>query len=532
MNAGTAPDWGIVLPTEDGLQHIRTSGRQLRDVSHEALSALKQANNPPVLFSRARRMVAVLRDEKHRQVIGEVTESALRGRLARSANYFRLTSNGKEIECAPPIEVVRDIQALEPFLWGFPPLDGVIEAPVLRPDGSLLDHPGYDPATQLYYAPDPELKIPPISENPTQHQIEAARAALEQAIGEFPFVEQASRSNALATMLTPIVRSSIDSSCPMALFDAPAAGTGKTLLADVISIVATGRAGEMFSAPRDEDEWRKQITMALTSGTSVVVIDNVNRRLDNSDLCKVLTETTHADRVFRSHEKLLLPVKSTWIATGNNIQLGGDMPRRCYWVRLDAETSQPFMRTGFKIDDLKQWVFRHRGELLASLLTLARAWYVAKSPRPSLSPLGSYEAWTMTIGGILQHAGIFDFLANSNQLFDAADTEAVQWETFLVRLQSIFRSEPFTVAKLAEKIKATTCNGEMATLTADAFALRAALPDFVAECLDRDGFFQRRIGKCFGERVDKRFGKSQVHLKRGTIANGFQQWRVVLPELE
>jgi putative DNA primase/helicase len=59
-------------------------------------------------------------------------------------------------------------------------------------------------------------------------------------------------------MLTPIIKPAIVAPAPLAILDAPQAGTGKSLLCDVIAIIATGRAGEMFSAPRDEDEWRKR----------------------------------------------------------------------------------------------------------------------------------------------------------------------------------------------------------------------------------------------------------------------------------
>ena len=65
----------------------------------------------------------------------------------------------------------------------------------------------------------------------------------------------------------------------------------------------------------------------------------------------------------------------------------------------------PIPRPGrnFTIDDLKSWTKEHRGELLAALLTLVRAWYKAGKPKPKTKPLGSYERWTITAGGILQN---------------------------------------------------------------------------------------------------------------------------------
>jgi hypothetical protein len=301
-------DWGISMQALGRLPRICCNGRQLREMSGEALAALQQANVPPSLFARSGSMVAVVRNEKQQQIITNISEAALRGRLARSADYFRSTHAGNEYDCVPPIEVVRDILSLEPLLWRFFPLEGVIEAPILRPDGTVLDCPGYDPTSLLYYAPDPALTVPPIPERPSEEDIMNSRELLDQAIGEFPFVDEASKANAIALMLTAILKPAMNAPSPMALLDAPQAGTGKSLLADQVAIIATGRPGEMLSAPRDEDEWRKQITTALMGGTSVVIIDNLSRPLDNPDLCKLLTETTHSDRAMLTHEKLVLPV--------------------------------------------------------------------------------------------------------------------------------------------------------------------------------------------------------------------------------
>ena len=320
-------------------------------------------------------MVAVVRDERDRHIIAEVSEAALRGRMARSGFYYKLNKDQERIECAPPLDVVRDILALSPTDWKVAPLEALIETPFLRPDGTICANPGYDSLTCLFYAPAPGLRLPEMPESPMIDDVEAMLDLLDSAIGDFPFVDDSSRANAIASMLTPVVRPAIDSPTPLALYDAPQAGTGKSLLAEVVSIIATGRAAETFSAPRDPEEWRKKITTALSSGTGVVVIDNVNYRLDSDALCSAITSITISDRIFRTFERIVLPVKCAWIATGNNVQLAGDMPRRCYWIRLDAKQSKPFHRTGFRHENLRAWVTEHRGELIAALLILARYWF-------------------------------------------------------------------------------------------------------------------------------------------------------------
>ena len=236
----------------------------------------------------------------------------------------------------------------------------------------------------------------------------------------------------------------------------------------------------------------------------------------------------------KTHSKIAVPVKASFMASGNNVRLGGDMPRRCYRVRLDAKCSTPFLRTGpepgrkFIIDDLKSWTQEHRGQLLAALLTSVRAWYVAGKTKPKIRPLGSFERWTTTVGGILENAGIKGFMENATAMYQEADDESREWEQFLLQLHETFYGEPFTVAEIVETINGKTNSGGLGSEPCGrAKQLKAALPGFLAEAMDRQGSFQHRIGKAFSARVDRRFGNSSVFLKKRTMLASRQQWEVV-----
>lgn len=515
-------------PGRSVLPDIRVGNRQLRELSEEALEALRKVNDPPRLFTRGGFMVSLMTDDKGQTIIAAMTEPRLRGWLARSANYYRLTRQGDRVETFPPPEVVKDVLALDPALWRFLPLDMVIEVPALRPDGTILNTPGYDAATRLYYAPAPTLILPPVSDHPNSAEAASGRRVIESVIAEFPFVDQASRTNAIALILTPFLRSAIYGSVPLALIDATAAGTGKTLLADVSARIATGKPGDMLSAPKEPDEWRKQITTALIDGNPVVIFDNLSSRLDSAELCKAITEEAHGDRAMKTHERLSLPVRCVWIATGNNIQLGSDMPRRCYRIRMDPETSKPFLRDGFIHPDLKGWVAAQRGEIIGAILTLARAWYAAGQPRPKVKPVGSFENWTVILGGILEFAGIEDFLRNADEVFEQADIESIEWEGFIETLDEVFYSEPFITADITQKLTETQWDDYTRRnhLSPAADRLRAALPGFLGEVIDKPALLGRRIGRCFAEREGRRFGEEQWHIRRtGQVSHHAQCWK-------
>lgn len=57
-------------------------------------------------------------------------------------------------------------------------------------------------------------------------------------------------------------------------------------------------------------------------------------------------------------ETVELPLHVSWYATGNNVRLGGDLPRRVYWARLASLEAQPWKRdpSTFRHPDLIGYV--------------------------------------------------------------------------------------------------------------------------------------------------------------------------------
>lgn len=339
----------------------------------------------------------------------------------------------------------------------------------------------------------------------------------------------------IGAILTPICRPAVSGCTPLALIDATSPGTGKILLTDLVSIVATGRPGALFSAPKDPAEWGKKITTALLEGVAIVAFDNITKLLDSDDFCKAFTAEIHADRAMATHKGIRLEVRCSWIANGNNIQLGGDMPRRCYWIRMDAKCAKPSQRDGFRHDPLTDWVISHRPELLGALLTLARGWFDAgQPPVPSAKRMGRFDVWARTIGGILHHAGVEGFLGNSDQLVDESDAENSQWGAFLLVLDEIFYSEQFLTVDIVKKLKETTWNPttKRDEPTSAADRLHDALPDYLAEGAER-GSLQRRLGKAFAQRVGRRFGSRGYYImKDGDSYQGAQYWKVMVTAAE
>ena len=72
--------------------------------------------------------------------------------------------------------------------WKMPVLNGIVQAPFLRIDGSLCETPGYDPASKLLFRTDEVF--PPIPQRPSRDDALKALELLEALIGTFPFVSE------------------------------------------------------------------------------------------------------------------------------------------------------------------------------------------------------------------------------------------------------------------------------------------------------------------------------------------------------
>lgn len=508
--ANRCPDYEP--PADSTLPEIVVTGRHLRDITADALEALYKSNKPERIFRRSSALTRISLDEKARPFTETLSESALRGYLARSCNFVRISAKDNRVAVPPPLDVVRDIDSLNDCQ--FPPLIGITEAPVIRPDGTVMNKPGYDSTTNLYYYPSPKLTVPLIPDKPTDNDVKTAIELALEPVCDFPFDSEASRANAIVTMFTPILRPMIDGPAPLAIVDKPQAGTGASLLAEVISLIATGRAAAMMTAQKDDEGWRKAITSLLIKGQLIVTIDNVEYDSFTPSLAAILTATSYQDRVLGRSEMVILPNRTTWVATGNNIRLRGDLPRRCIWVRMDAKTARPWQRDvkGFKHPRLIEWVFTNRGGILAAILTIVRAWVVAGMPEAQGLPnLGGYESYCRIVGGVLAYMGVNGFLANLDAMYNETDTETPQWEGFLETWREVIGDKALTAAELISHLN-------------DNAELRAALPDTIADTQVRN--YTRKLGNALSKRNCVHFPNGLM-ISKGALKHHAVTWGVI-----
>ena len=343
--------------------------------------------------------------------IRPLPQSLLRERIATGARlYSTVERHGELVRTSqrPPKWLVEAIDERGEYPRDVVrPIEGILTAPTLRADGTILQRPGYDDETGLLL----ELTgtWPVVPDQPDRAMATVAAKDLLDVVSDFPFVGDAHRSGWLALVLTMIGRPAIAGPCPLFLVDANTRGSGKSLLADAAGVIAGGLRLPRKTWTNSDNETRKVITAVALEALPVVLLDNINGGLGCAALDAALTGCTWTDRLLGlSKTTGVLPLTAVWCATGNNVQLEADTARRTLLMRLESPLENPEERTGFAHPDLISWVRAERRRLAVAAMTILRAYVAAGRPRQAIDPWGSYEAWSDLIRSSIVWAGMAD----------------------------------------------------------------------------------------------------------------------------
>jgi len=409
-------------------------------------------------------------------------------------------------------------------LWKLPTLAGVINAPTLRRDGSILEVPGYDADTGLLFDPAGET-FPAVPENPTKGVAINEMRFLKTLIGTFPFadvanksgdVKSADRSVALSGILTTAIRRSIETA-PLHAFTAPVAGSGKSMLVDLASMVASGRQASVISQGASEEELEKRLGASLLAGDVMVSIDNCESPLGGELLCQVLTQPALKIRVLGRSINVEVPSNAAIFATGNNLSVIGDMTRRTLMCSLDPNCERPETRV-FKVDPLAL-IRAERGRYVAAALTILRAFHVAGRPR-QVNPLGSFETWSNWIRSALIWVGEADPCVTMEKVrttdpkLEALATVMQNWATVLGEART-------SVKDAIDMATSSTVNYSGRTIF--------QYPDFREALLvvagEGGAVNSRRLGKWLSSIKGRMVGGTKI--ADDGILKGIGQWKLV-----
>ena len=423
------------------------------DKSRQNLDAALGECSEPRLFNKGGVLVAVAGHRAYNP-----TPPSLAMELAQRVAFLKVKQDEEGNEqtkpCLPPPALTTGMVAAPHMFGSVKPLRRLVTSPRILADGRITTLPGYYPCAQLYYTG--KIRLGDLSMSLT----EAVRV-LEEPFADFPFVDASDKANALSVPLSLTCAELHKGGSPINVPVASRFGSGKTLLISAPVTLLTGSGPNTIDHETAGESLTKEITTAMIQSPPAILIDNVATTLDSARLAAIMTsEVTHA-RLLGGNQQAELHNTCFWAATGNAIQMTGEMIRRSYVTRIDANMEDPEERVNFKIPDLNSWVKdpANQSRYVTACLVIARAWVDAGSPRFTKQILGSFRDWCEVIGGMLEMIGHGQFLANKDHFKATADPEQEMWREIVSEWYRSFGSKQITTTDLLNVVTLIDPNG-------------------------------------------------------------------------
>lgn len=380
----------------------------------------------------------------------------------------------------------------------------IVSTPVLRKDYTIVQTPGYDEASELFLDI-AEGEFPDVPLAPSRQQAIDALAKLKALIKGFPFVAPSDESAALAAILTALVRSALRTA-PLFAFKAPKMGSGKSLLADVVALVATGDCAPTVSGEANEEELRKRFSAVLLEGAPIICIDNIERSFYSPSLCTILTQSIWKDRVLGCTATFEAPTETLWLATGNNLIFKRDLATRVIPCAMDAKVEHPEERS-FDVN-LREYIPANRTALVVAGLTVIRAYVAAGMPPQDILEFGRFEEWSRLVRSAIIWCGEADPCGGRRDLEDT-DPDREMLIELLSAWEAEFGDAPISAAEVLKRAEGS----ERLSL-----ALRAALAtdDLKTAAVSLGRWLQRHAGQIEGG----------LYVKSAQRLQGTKLWRV------
>lgn len=272
--------------------------------------------------------------------------------------------------------------------WGLPKVGAVVAFPVMRPDGSVIEKPGFDESTGLLYLDMAAEKTPmrPL----TRQALSETLIRIWHPFKLFPFDGAISRGVFMAALLTTVCRPAL-ATAPAFLVRASTPGTGKTLLSECLMLLVGASLSALPLPEGNQDEIEKRLFAKLLTGCPGLILDNLVGVINSAAMCAFLTSPEPEGRILGQSETRSVVNRSLWLLNGNNVTAGGDMFRRILPITLDANCESPETRR-FTFNPktvIRERLDAYRADLLSVLLTYQREGGVTLAA----GSFGSFEDW-------------------------------------------------------------------------------------------------------------------------------------------
>lgn len=413
-------------------QQFVLNGSPMFDTITEIWALVKRKNQPANLFLYNNNIAEIV-SINGAQTINLHDVDLLRGFLIRTANFIVQLKD--RIENTDPSEKILRDMLRRPDHQALHELHRLSSIPVLGTQG-ILSKSGYYEDEKIFLSMEAaSLLKSPVSEKPTKEEIEEAKNYIKGIFSDFP-LDTTDFAHLLATILTQFIREIINGPTPLFVVEATSGGSGKTLLVNLICRIVFGAPAELKTLPADEAEQRKLITSSLLAG-GYVAFDNAEGKdgkgkIHSPVVAAAITCVIWSDRILGASKMVTARNNVLWLMTANNPSYSSEIIRRTVRIRLVPKEENPWLRSGYKLKNIENWVEENRPNIIHAIATILQAWHVAGRPTAPEGSLGSFGSWSKILGGILKNAGVPGFLDNITSYYDDSDDELDELREFVV----------------------------------------------------------------------------------------------------
>jgi hypothetical protein len=323
-----------------------------------------------------------------------------------------------------PLKALMQVASLN----AIPQLDQVMDAPLIKEDGTIRWRGGYDTTTGNWIRMRAaESRAAArweqfLSDVESGGAAESHRQATEAAkrfydyFSLFEFAHPSHAADAMAAALTPwIIRLLGGDPMPMISILATDPQSGKSTLAKSILMVGGLSSDDWMAVPyakENDKEFLNGIDSAALSGRRALLMDNVKARIGGQMFESLLTDRKHSVRLFHTQTRASMRWDAMVVATLNSPMISSDMRRRTFPIEMARSDVIDY-------DAIREAEYSLRRDhetfdLHLNVCKIISHWISVGMPDgagPGVASLvsGSYGRWAKIVGGILETSGITGF---------------------------------------------------------------------------------------------------------------------------
>ena len=257
-------------------------------------------------------------------VLNPLAKSKIESVLGESVKFYKFKRD-RAIKADAPQRLINDLfDSGNEFT---PELKRIYRHPVILPSGGYTEKPGYYEEIKAYVECKPQI---PWDEIPIDNEsVKNAMELISKQYSGFDFENAPSFANTLGFSFIYPLRPIIKGNIPMFVVSAPAYGTGKTFLLDLVHTLwnrnTIPKAILTENQQSGAEETKKSIETFLMEGLWNLCFDNVKREINDTIFGALLTTAELKCRKLGGHQSAALDADIVLSMNGINLEMTEDL---------------------------------------------------------------------------------------------------------------------------------------------------------------------------------------------------------------